>query len=545
MLVAMAQINPTVADLEANLRRIRESIRKGTDAGADAIVLPELCISGYPPKDLLERRAFVRQCREALEDLAGDVGETATLVGFPEENTESTGKPVYNSCALLHRSQIVSVVRKSLLPTYDVFDENRYFEPASDNSPVDIGATRVGLTICEDLWNDPDFWPKQLYHTDPVPQLISEGAELIINCSSSPYDLGKEDFRLRMLGNRVKKIGMPIIYVNQVGGNDELVFDGNSFALAADGALLARGKPFEEDFLLVDTAATDAVEWEDSPLIESLYRALVLGTRDYTRKCGFRRVTVGLSGGIDSAVTACLAVAALGKENVLGVSLPSRYTSERSIADARAVAKNLDIQFEVIPIDPTFSAYLDALAPTFRGREPDATEENIQARIRGNILMAISNKLGHLVLSTGNKSELAVGYCTLYGDMVGGLAVIADVAKTRVYELARYINRRQPIIPDTVLEKAPSAELRHGQTDQDTLPPYEVLDPILQAHVEEAKEIDEIVALGFDRAVVEDVIRRVDANEYKRYQAAPALKVTPRAFGTGWRMPIAQGYRRL
>jgi NAD+ synthetase len=540
----MAQINPTVGDLDGNLRAFREALHKGEEAGADIVIGPELCISGYPPKDLLERPHFVKQCREAIEELARDVGQTAALVGFPEENTRKTGKAVANSCALLHQSKIVSFTRKTLLPTYDVFDENRYFEPAIENTPVEHANRSLGLTICEDLWNDPEFWPKRLYRTDPVARLVSSGAEIIINCSSSPYDLGKEYVRFRMLKNRVEKIGRPIIYVNQVGGNDELIFDGNSLAFAADGRLLARGKAFEEDFLMVDTEEKGNLEWEDDPLVHNLHKALVLGTRDYASKCGFERAVVGLSGGIDSAVTAAIAVAALGKDSVLGVAMPSCYSSEASLTDARNLAANLDIRFEVVPIEPTFKAYLEMMEPLFRGQEADVTEENVQARIRGNILMAISNKFGHLVLSTGNKSELAVGYCTLYGDMAGGLAVIADVPKTRVYELARYINRGETVIPESILEKAPSAELRPNQTDQDTLPPYEVLDPILEAYVEDAKEIDEIVALGFDRATVMEVVRRVDANEYKRYQAAPSLKVTPRAFGTGWRMPIAQGYRR-
>jgi NAD+ synthetase len=539
----MAQVNPTVGDLAGNLSIIREAIRKGEEAGVDLVVLSELCLSGYPPKDLLERPAFVDRCEEALMELASEVGRTAVLVGFPEKNTEPAGKPVYNSCALLHRSKVLATVRKSLLPTYDIFDENRYFESADNNPPVAFAGTRIGLTICEDLWNDRDFWPKRLYRTDPVSRIVTQGADIIFNVSSSPYALGKEDFRFRMMRTLVSKIRMPVIYVNQVGGNDELIFDGNSFALGADGSVLARGKSFAEDFLIVDTESDQSLEWKKTSLIERLNQALVLGTRDYARKCGFKSAVVGLSGGIDSAVTVSLAVAALGKDNVLGVSMPSRYSSEGSVTDARALAENLGIELKVIPIEPTFKAYLETLAPTFEGREHDVTEENIQARIRGNILMAISNKFGHLVLSTGNKSELAVGYGTLYGDMAGGLAVIADVPKTRIYELARCINRERKIIPETIFTKPPSAELKPDQSDQDTLPPYEVLDPILEAYVEEAKEVDEIVSLGFNRRVVEEVVQRVDTNEYKRYQAAPALKVTPRAFGTGWRMPIAQGYR--
>jgi NAD+ synthetase len=539
----MAQINPTVGDLQGNLRLIREAIRRAEDADAELVVFSELCISGYPPKDLLERSAFVRQCRQALEELASGVKNTAALVGYPEENPNSTGKSVFNSSALLHRGQIHARVRKTLLPTYDIFDENRYFEPAGENMPVSFCGGKIGLTICEDIWNDRDFWPKHLYRTDPVSSLVSNGAQIVFNISSSPYDLGKEDLRLRMLRSLVAKHRVPLIYVNQVGGNDELIFDGNSVALAADGSLLARGKAFEEDFLVVDTDSGESIEWVEAPLMESLYHALVLGTRDYARKCGFRRAVIGLSGGIDSTVTACLAAEALGKDNVLGVAMPSRYSSEGSLVDARAVAQKLGIEFHTISIEEPFAAYLSTLAPVFGDREEDVTEENIQARIRGNLLMAISNKFGHLLLSTGNKSELAVGYCTLYGDMAGGLAVIADVPKTRIYELARYINEKKSIIPDNVLTKPPSAELRPNQTDQDTLPPYDVLDPILELYIEEAHELEEIVARGYDRELVKEIVRRVDANEYKRYQAPPALKVTPRAFGSGWRMPIARSYQ--
>ena len=544
MRVAMAQINPTVGDLQGNLHLIRQAIERGEEASVQLVILSELCISGYPPKDLLERPAFVRHCREALEDLAGGVKNTAALVGYPEENTGPTGKPVFNSSALLHQGKIVARVRKTLLPTYDIFDENRYFEPVRESTPVDFCGGKLGLTICEDIWNDHDFWPKHLYSSDPVTGLIKKGAQVVLNISSSPYDLGKEDLRLRMLRSLVAKHRVPLIYVNQVGGNDELIFDGNSVALSADGALLARGKPFQDDFLIVDTDSGKSLQWVEAPLMERLYQALVLGTRDYARKCGFRRAVVGLSGGIDSTVTACLAVEALGKENVLGVSMPSRYSSEGSVADARAVAENLGIEFRVIPIEGPFGAYLETLAPVFQGREEDVTEENIQARIRGNLLMAISNKFGHLLLSTGNKSELAVGYCTLYGDMAGGLAVIADVPKTRVYELARYINESRPLIPESVLTKAPSAELRPNQTDQDTLPPYEVLDPILEGYIEDGHELEELAAQGYDRDLVKEIVRRVDANEYKRYQAPPALKVTPRAFGSGWRMPIARSHNR-
>lgn len=540
----MAQIDPTVGDLQGNVRLIQEAIRRGEESGVQLVVLSELCISGYPPKDLLERQAFVRQCREALEDLASGVKKTAALVGYPEENTQPLGKPVFNSAALLHEGKIRAEVRKTLLPTYDIFDENRYFEPASENLPVAFCGGKIGLTICEDVWNERDFWPKHLYRVDPVPGLIHGGAQIVLNVSSSPYDLGKEDRRLRMLRSLVEKHRVPLIYVNQVGGNDELIFDGNSVALAADGSLLARGKAFAEDFLVVDTDSHQKLDWVEAPLMQRLYDALVLGTRDYARKCGFRRAVIGLSGGIDSTVTACLAAEALGPENVLGVSMPSRYSTEGSVGDARAVAEKLGIEFRTIPIEGPFAAYLETLAPVFGDREEDVTEENIQARIRGNLLMAISNKFGHLLLSTGNKSELAVGYCTLYGDMAGGLAVIADVPKTRVYELARYINERKSIIPEAVLTKPPSAELRPDQTDQDTLPPYEVLDPILEAYVEDALELDEITAQGYDRDLVREIMRRVDANEYKRYQAPPALKVTPRAFGTGWRMPIARSRRR-
>lgn len=545
MRVAMAQINPTVGDLSGNARRIAEAIRRGEEEAVALVVLSELCVSGYPPQDLLGRSFFVRECREALEEIASGVGKVAALVGFPEKNPHSTGKAVFNSCALVHEGRVQNVIRKTLLPTYDVFDENRYFEPAADNLPVAFAGRRIGLTICEDVWNDADFWPERLYVSDPAGKLVEAGAGILFNISSSPYDLGKESLRLGMLRKFVSDNRVPVVYTNQVGGNDELIFDGNSIALGADGSLLARGKAFEEDFVVVDTEASEPIEWEEAPLMEKLHRALVVGTRDYARKCGFRQAVVGLSGGIDSAVTVCIAVAALGRENVLGVTMPSRYSSEGSVADARELARNLEIELKVIPIESPFAAYLETLAPLFEGREPDVTEENLQARIRGNLLMALSNKFGYLVLSTGNKSEVAVGYCTLYGDMAGGLAVIADVPKTRVYELARYINRNRTVIPQSILNKTPSAELRPGQRDEDSLPPYAILDPILEAYVQNMKDIDEIVAMGFEREIVEDIVRRVDTNEYKRYQAAPALKVTPRAFGIGWRMPIAQAYRHV
>jgi NAD+ synthetase len=479
-----------------------------------------------------------------LQRLAGATGPVGLIVGFVGENPVRPGRETTNAVALLQHGRVLAARAKMLLPTYDVFDEDRYFEPAIENQPVEFNGRRIGLTICEDLWNDEDFWRDRRYRRNPAAELAAAGAECLVNVSASPWHLGKNRVRHAMLASLVAKTGRPLLYCNLVGGNDELVFDGASLAFDARGQLLARGALFAEDFVIADTGvaapATDPDDFSDE---EKLYRALVLGLRDYLHKCGFQSALLGLSGGIDSALTAALAAEALGPENVRGVSLPSPYSSAGSLEDARVLAANLGIRYDVIPIEAAFATVKQQLAPVFAGLAEDVTEENLQARLRGVILMALSNKFGSLLLTTGNKSELAVGYCTLYGDMCGGLAVIADVPKTMVYRLARWINREREIIPAASLTKPPSAELRPNQTDQDSLPPYEVLDAILEAYVVEGRSAEEIVAAGFEAATVRRVIRLIDLSEYKRRQAAPGLKVTSKAFGVGRRIPIAQRYR--
>ncbi len=545
MKIALAQINTTIGDFEGNRQRILEAYRRGVAAGVDLVVTPELALCGYPPQDLLLRPAFLRKNRQCLESLAGEIGSVGLVVGFAEENTSGIGRPARNAAALLHQGRIAAVRYKTLLPTYDVFNEDRYFEPAERNEPVVFAGKRLGITICEDIWNQETFTPRRYPH-NPVDELVQAGAEILLNLSASPWYLGKDQVRHELLRTVARRRKVPVLYCNLVGGNDELLFDGASLACSSQGETLAMGKLFEEDFLLVDLdqPATSSLPPEMSDE-EKLFRALTMGTRDYLKKCGFRSAVLGLSGGIDSALTACIAAAALGPENVLGVSLPSQYSSQSSLEDARALAQNLGIQYTVVPIQRAFEVIKSELAPLFTGRPEDITEENIQARIRGMYLMAISNKLGHLLLNTGNKSELATGYCTLYGDMCGGLAVIGDLPKTTVYRVARWVNREQEIIPESTLTKPPSAELRPGQKDQDSLPPYEVLDQILERYVVQCRSAEEIIAEGFDPNVVAYTIRLIDRSEYKRRQAAPALKVTTRAFGTGRRIPIAQKYQEL
>jgi NAD+ synthetase len=561
MKLAIAQINTTVGDLHGNCAKLLEFYRRGVEAGATLVLSPEMAITGYPPRDLLAKRRFVSDNLQALNELAGQIGKTALLVGYVELNPQRPGKEYLNAVALIQDGQIVARRFKTLLPTYDVFDEDRYFQPAESNELVSFNGQRIGLTICEDIWTQ-DYLPARLYQRNPVQELLrGEGAQIICNISASPYHLGKENIRFHMLQAEAKKCRVPLVYCNLVGGNDELIFDGNSMAFDANGKLIAKGAAFLEDFVVVDLDAPPSGDQlpvnnyrsrmtdHESP-ITSLHSALVLGLRDYTVKCGFKSVVLGLSGGIDSAVTACLAVAALGKENVMGVSMPSQFSSKGSIDDARELAKNLGIRWELIPIQDVFQVYKAAFKEVFTGLPEDTTEENIQARVRGTMLMALSNKLGHLLLTTGNKSELAVGYCTLYGDMAGGLAVIADVPKTMVYQLARYINHAQsgigaqhPIIPEASLTKPPSAELRPNQTDQDTLPPYDVLDAILKKYVEESKSAAEIaMETKFDENLVRNIVRKIDLNEYKRKQAPPCLRVTTKAFGIGRRVPIAQRY---
>jgi len=544
MRIALAQINTTVGDFSGNVERIVRFAREGRSKGADLVVFPELALTGYPPRDLVEVPHFVERSEQELERLAGLIPEVRILVGYVRRSGTAHGKAAADSAALLYGGRRLLVYDKILLPFYDVFDESRYFEPGSAQAISELEGYRLGITICEDAWNDKHFWKTRFYTRDPVEETVRCGANFLINIASSPFSAEKIDLRERMLAAIARERHVSVVYVNHVGGNDQLVFDGSSMALDATGKLVARARSFEEDLVLFDAAtASGEVRSGPSSETEAIYEALKLGTRDYVAKCGFDRALVGLSGGIDSSLVAAIAADALRPENVCGVGMPGPYSSAGSIRDAEALARNLGIAFRKIPITPIFEAYLQTLDPAFGDLPRDVTEENVQARIRGNILMALSNKFGSLLLSTGNKSELAVGYCTLYGDMAGGLAVIADVPKTMVYELARHVNRERERIPQVSLTKAPSAELRAGQTDQDTLPPYDVLDAILRAYIEEHQCVQEIGArFGFDPALVRETVRRVNRAEYKRQQAAPALKVTAKAFGMGRRYPIANHY---
>jgi NAD+ synthase (glutamine-hydrolysing) len=559
MRIALAQINPVVGDISGNCRKSVEFIERAKREGAELVVFPELSVIGYPPKDLLLKPQFIEDNLKGVELIAQHVKGIEAVVGYAEKNADPVGRPLHNAVALLREGKIVSRHFKTLLPTYDVFDESRYFEPGALNEKENLvtlhqtsgGDVVGGLSICEDLWNDERLIPRRLYHQNPIADLHHAGAQVMINTSASPFVVGKHEFRLELFSSQVRQYGQPLVYVNQVGGNDELVFDGNSVVFDAAGNVIAQAKEFEEDLMVVEVgigagASTGGPMNKPTRGIESIYRALILGLRDYVRKCGFKTVVVGLSGGIDSALVAALAVAALGKEKVVGVAMPSRFSSDHSVNDAKKLAENLGIEFHVVPIRDVHVAYEGTLSPAFGNRAPDVTEENLQARIRGALLMAFSNKFGHLLLTTGNKSEIAVGYCTLYGDMCGGLAVISDVPKTTVWELARWMNAHggREIIPRASIEKVPSAELRPNQTDQDSLPPYDVLDAILFRYVEEEKGAGEIIGEGFDRETVLRVIRLIDRSEYKRRQMAPGLKVTSRAFGFGRRMPIAQGYEQ-
>jgi NAD+ synthase (glutamine-hydrolysing) len=545
MKIALAQINPTVGDIVGNLEKIKGFMARAARRGADLVVFPELCLTGYPPRDLVEHADFVKRNRRALQELASVVSHPGVIVGYVEENDDAFGKTLSNAAALLHHGKIVGIQRKRLLPTYDVFDESRNFAPADRSEPVTFQGVKLGITICEDMWNPPDFWPRAPYAKNPVEELAKKGAQIFINISSSPFHHGKTRLRLELIESHVRRIRRPFFFVNQVGGNDELIFDGHSLAVDRKGRLIARGKGFTEDLVIVETRAEGKLEWRPTGDIEEIRDALVLGLRDYVRKCGFHKVVLGLSGGIDSAVTAVLAVEAVGAGNVLGVAMPGPYSSKGSLTDAFKLAKSIKIKLLRIPISSSFSSLKSSLAPAFRGLAADVTEENLQARIRGVLLMALSNKFGALLLSTGNKSELSMGYCTLYGDMNGGLAVISDVPKTRVYELGRLLNLRRRVIPETTFTKPPSAELRPNQTDQDSLPPYEVLDAIVMAYVEDGQDVDGIAARGFPRELVQEILTTIDRNEYKRRQAAPGLRITPKAFGMGRRLPIARGdFRR-
>jgi len=548
MKIGLAQINPTVGDLKGNCELITAAYQRLAAAGAQLVLTPELSLTGYPPQDLVFKSRFVPENLAFLENLHARVGDAALVVGFVDRN-DGRGKPFRNAAALLERGKPIRKAYKCLLPTYDVFDEDRYFEPGERVEPFDVQATKIGITICEDIWTD-EYLPRPLYDAAPLRSLIEQGAEIILNLSASPFRLGMPASRFEMIAGQARAHKVPICYCNLVGGNDQLIFDGNSLAVNAAGNLIAQLAAFREDEKIVATDAVAAIEFHKGKTPEELFAALSLGVRDYFRKCNFRSAVIGLSGGVDSAVTAVIAVDALGAENVTGVSMPSPYSSRGSIEDARALARNLGIRLLEIPITDAFNVFKSQFKEIFKGLPENETEENMQPRLRAMTLMALSNKFGHLLLTTGNKSELAVGYCTLYGDMAGGLAVISDVPKTMVYELAHWINsdyatrtgRPYPIIPQSILEKAPSAELKPNQKDQDTLPPYEILDQILHLYVEENLSARDIIARGFDEKTVRWVQRRVDLNEYKREQAAPGLKVTSRAFGMGRKMPIAQRY---
>jgi NAD+ synthetase len=543
MKIALGQFNPVVGDIEGNSARMREFIDRAAEAGAHLVVFPELSVTGYPPRDLLRKERFVAGNIAAVEALARRCGNVAALVGFVRPTPGGAGRPLQNVAALLEGGKVGHVHVKRLLPSYDVFDETRYFQPGEDCGCFEFRGRKIGLSICEDLW-DAEALGRALYGADPVAELVGGGAEIIINMAASPYHMGKAAVRESLLVRQAACSGRPIVYVNQVGGNDELIFDGASCVIDPKRGLLGRAASFREDLLIVDT---DGPPGRCEPIEDEMARlsaALKLGIADYVGKCGFRRVVLGLSGGIDSSVVAALAADALGPDNVLALAMPSRYSSDHSLTDARAVAANLGLEIWTLPIEPVHVAYGQVLGPTLAVGSGELTEENIQARIRGNLIMAVSNKHGHLALATGNKSELSTGYCTLYGDMSGGLAPIGDVLKTVVFKLADQLNAEagSERIPKRVITKPPSAELKPNQFDQDKLPPYELLDEILRRYVEQDRTAEQIVAKGFDAGTVGRVVAMVDAAEYKRKQAAPVLKVTPRAFGSGRRMPIAQRY---
>ena len=547
MRIALAQINPTVGDVTGNVNIMTRVARDAAARGAEVIVFPELSVTGYPPRDLVEKPSFVEASERELERLARETADLdlSLVCGYVARADVETGKGMVNNAALLERGQVVFKQSKMLLPNYDVFDEARYFRPAERELLCTLRGQPVALTICEDAWNDRQYWKRRLYQRDPVEELFTQGAQMLICINASPYNMGKRAIRRNIYRAAARRYGKPVLYVNQVGGNDQLVFDGSSFAMNAKGEVIAAARSFQEDLILCDVHTGTGDRREDlQDETEAAYEALVLGTRDYIRKCGFKKVLIGLSGGIDSALTAAIAVDAVGRENVTGVGMPGPYSSEHSVTDAREMAKKLNIRFEIVSIKGAYDRFIQDLAPLFAGLQQDVTEENLQSRLRGVTLMALSNKTGALVLTTGNKSELAVGYCTLYGDMCGGLAVISDVPKTLVYKLSRVANaRNQNAIPESVFTKPPSAELRPDQKDTDSLPPYDVLDSILEAYVEQYRAPRDIASqLKIPLGLVEDIVRKVDRNEYKRQQAAPGLRLTSKAFGVGRRFPIAQRF---
>ena len=543
MKIALAQINPVIGDFAYNVGRMAAYAEQAVERSCDLVIFPELAVSGYPPRDLLEKKDFVDANLHWLQRLMERVRGIGVICGFIDVNPSDAGKPLFNAAVLFENGRILQRVNKRLLPTYDVFDESRYFEPGTACRAAPYKDRNIGLTICEDVWNDVDLFPRRIYHLDPVGLMVADGADLIVNISASPFHTGKIAFRKKIHGTIAAKYGVPLVYVNQVGGNDSVLFDGISAVCDAGGETVARALDFAEDMVVFDTAASTG---EVHPIAgsdtEAVLKALIMGTRDYVHKCGFSKAVVGLSGGIDSALTLAVAARALGPENVAAVFMPSPYTSRDNFTDTRRLADNLGVSLETIAIDDMFQAFLAHLSPGVTGSEPGITEQNIQARIRGTLLMAISNQRGCLLLSTGNKSEMAVGYCTLYGDMSGGLAVISDVPKTMVYELAHFLNGEKEVIPRRILTKAPTAELKPGQTDQDDLPPYETLDPILKGYIEDGRSMAELADMGYDRELVRSIVTRVNRNEYKRHQAAPGLKVTSKAFGYGRRYPIAQRY---
>ncbi|MGB5158366.1 NAD+ synthase [Desulfobacterium sp. N47] len=546
MKIAIAQINPVIGDFEYNFNLIKSFAGKAIKQNCDLVVFPELSVTGYPPRDLLEKKDFIEANLSYLSRLVDEIRGIGVICGFADKADE--GNLLYNSAVLFENGKILHKTNKRLLPTYDVFDESRYFEAGAEFAPYSYKDKIIGIAICEDAWNDDNSSGEKKYHLNPVSLMIKNGANLIINISASPFHMGKQQFRQNMFGAIARKYKVPFIFANQVGGNDSVLFDGTSAVFDTNGRIIALARDFDQDLIFYDTdnPSGNLLQENMHPVsasnTEAVLKALVMGTRDYVTKCGFSKVVLGLSGGIDSAITAFIAAQAIGPENVLTVFMPSSYTSKENYGDTQKLAQNIGTKYEIIPIDSVFEGFLKLVSPSFKQNEPEVTEQNIQARIRGTILMALSNRENRILLSTGNKSELAVGYCTLYGDMNGGLAVISDIPKTIVYEISHFINRSKETIPANIIKKAPSAELKPDQTDQDDLPPYDLLDAILKGYIEDLKGAKELIAQGFDAKTVKDVILRVDRNEYKRHQAAPGLKVTSKAFGYGRRYPLAQRY---